>query len=57
MIAIDIDSKYCHETGRVRGLLCYRCNYLIGCLGDNLEAALKLVQYMEGGGAHEFNRD
>jgi len=43
-LAVD----HCHETGRVRGLLCYRCNHIISCLGDNLNSALKLVRYMEG---------
>jgi hypothetical protein len=52
-LAID----HCHETGQVRGLLCYRCNHITGCLGDNLEAALKLVRYMEGGGAREYSRN
>ena len=27
---------HCHETGRVRGLLCKQCNTAIGLLGDNL---------------------
>jgi hypothetical protein len=43
-LAVD----HCHETEKVRGLLCYRCNHLIGCLGDNLEAAERLVRYMKG---------
>lgn len=51
-LAVD----HCHETGRIRGLLCYRCNHLVGCLGDNLEAAQRLVAYMEGGDAREYSR-
>jgi len=39
---------HCHDTGRVRGLLCYRCNHLIGCLGDNEESFTKILNYLKG---------
>lgn len=37
---------HCHETGRVRGMLCHSCNVALGALGDNeagLAAALAYV--------------
>lgn len=30
---------HCHSTGKVRGLLCIKCNVTIGQLGDSLEEA------------------
>ena len=39
---------YCHETGRVRGLLCYKCNTAAGLLGDNPALAAQLTLYLEG---------
>ena len=44
--ALAVD--HCHDTGKVRGLLCYKCNRSIGGIGDKLESAEKLVRYLEG---------
>lgn len=38
---------HCHETGRIRGLLCGRCNTGIGILGDTLDHLKKAVAYLE----------
>jgi hypothetical protein len=35
-----------HSAGRVRGVLCRRCNTGIGMLGDNLEGVLRAVEYL-----------
>ena len=35
-----------HETGRVRGLLCTRCNRGLGLLGDTLEHVERAVEYL-----------
>jgi hypothetical protein len=37
---------HCHDTGKIRGLLCSACNIGAGKFGDNLEGALQLVDYM-----------
>lgn len=38
---------HCHETGKVRGLLCQRCNTGLGFFSDNLELMRSAVQYLE----------
>jgi hypothetical protein len=42
-LAVD----HCHINGRVRGLLCHRCNRALGYLGDNKELLLKCVAYLD----------
>lgn len=35
-----------HETGKVRGLLCGKCNAAMGNVGDNIYRVLKLAEYL-----------
>lgn len=37
---------HCHISGRVRGLLCIRCNVALGWLGDNKQKLLRVVAYL-----------
>lgn len=39
---------HCHKTGKVRGLLCSKCNTGIGMLGDNPKLLMKAILYLEG---------
>jgi hypothetical protein len=46
-LAVD----HCHETNQVRGLLCQRCNLLLGQVGDNwliLDNAMEYLTYWHG---------
>ncbi len=38
---------HCHETGRIRGLLCVSCNVLIGYCKENKETLRSAVVYLE----------
>lgn len=37
---------HCHETGVVRGLLCYNCNTGIGRLKDNVIVLQRAIEYL-----------
>ena len=37
---------HCHDTGVVRGIICWSCNTAIGKLGDNAESVLKAYHYL-----------
>ena len=37
---------HCHDTGRVRGLLCGGCNSAIGHFGDSVEAMHRAIRYI-----------
>jgi hypothetical protein len=38
---------HCHVTNMNRGLLCFRCNSLLGNAGDSLEVLRSAIQYLE----------
>lgn len=37
---------HCHLTGRVRGLLCYRCNTLLGNAQDSPATLARAIEYL-----------
>jgi hypothetical protein len=41
-LSVDHD----HETGKVRGLLCNKCNSAIGLLGEDASIAMKMCEYI-----------
>lgn len=42
LLAVDHD----HETGRIRGLLCYHHNTALSAFGDNKAGVLRLLAYV-----------
>ena len=42
-LAVDHD----HETGKVRGLLCQKCNQAIGLMSENIKILKEAVDYLE----------
>jgi hypothetical protein len=43
-LAVDHD----HKTGKIRGLLCTKCNRALGFCNDNPNTLLKLIEYLKG---------
>lgn len=37
---------HCHQTGKIRGLLCANCNRGLGLLGDTKEAVALALEYL-----------
>jgi len=42
-LAID----HCHKTGKIRGLLCDRCNFGIGLFGDDPKLMARAIKYLK----------
>jgi hypothetical protein len=38
---------HCHETGKIRNLLCMRCNVGLGNFKDNTDLLRKAIEYLE----------
>jgi hypothetical protein len=38
---------HCHSTGKVRGLLCKRCNIALGEVGDNVNVLQSMIEYLQ----------
>ena len=41
-LAVD----HCHDSGRVRGLLCFRCNAAIGKVAETADQLQRLIEYL-----------
>jgi len=38
---------HCHATGRVRGLLCKQCNFVLGLVNDNKSVLMRAAEYLD----------
>ena len=43
---IDTVVDHCHNTGKVRGLLCRKCNMALGLLNDNKQNLRNAIYYL-----------
>jgi hypothetical protein len=43
----SFDLDHCHTTGKVRGLLCNKCNKGLGFFNDNIELFVRAIKYLE----------
>ena len=43
--AVDHD----HETGKIRGILCFSCNSALGNFQDNINLLKNAIEYLKGG--------
>lgn len=53
LICLSIDDKklavdHDHKTGRIRGLLCQRCNTTLGRVEDSIELLERMISYLKG---------
>lgn len=44
----DLAVDHCHSTGKVRGLLCCKCNNGVGSFNDNIEIMKRAIKYIDG---------
>lgn len=44
-----LEVDHCHATGKIRGLLCFKCNRSIGVLGDTAEKLQRAIDYLRKG--------
>ena len=50
---LQLSVDHCHKTGRVRGLLCRRCNNAMGQFEDSIELFWCAINYLIAHGAAE----
>lgn len=47
-VSLAVDHN--HSTGKVRGLLCVKCNSILGLANDNIELLQKSIDYLKSKG-------
>ena len=44
--ALSVDHD--HSTGKIRGLLCFKCNFIVGTIEKNLDKYTEIMVYLQG---------
>lgn len=52
-LQVRLSIDHSHATGKVRGLLCYRCNVALGFLQDDPVRLQRAVEYLQNSTASE----
>lgn len=52
----QMNIDHCHETGVVRGILCFTCNKALGMLGDSEAAIQRALDYIRAAAPHSKER-
>jgi hypothetical protein len=47
-VRTSLGVDHCHKTGKIRGLLCRRCNQGLGMLSDSIDLLQKALNYLRG---------
>ncbi len=47
-VELELPVDHCHETGRIRGILCNECNRVVGLLGDSVHSIQRAIDYLNG---------
>jgi hypothetical protein len=45
-IVTSLSVDHCHDTNKIRGLLCNKCNTAIGQLNHSIEVLLSAIEYL-----------
>lgn len=43
----QVNLDHCHTTGKIRGVLCRKCNVMIGLAGDKVEVLNRAIEYLQ----------
>ena len=43
VLAVD----HCHKTGEIRGLLCFKCNTILGSVNDDIQILINAIKYLQ----------
>ncbi len=38
---------HCHKTGKIRGLLCIKCNMAMGLMSDDIDVLASAISYLQ----------